>query len=131
VNIVSPIPDEKPTAEPKFPKWNRDSHFGLAEAASVICVRERKSMGLMPRRTGLGSPVDNDGGIAPCSVANLPWAGFMNSTAPADLQRFWASIFGTPPDIRMDGHAPTLETSRLSHQALTTCAFGANVLEGV
>src|SRR5256885_1719833 len=34
--------------------------------------------------------------------------------APADLQWFWAitGIFGTPADMRMDGHAPTLESAQ-------------------
>jgi hypothetical protein len=34
--------------------------------------------------------------------------------APPDLQWFWAitGIFGTTPDMRMDGHAPTLESTK-------------------
>jgi len=34
--------------------------------------------------------------------------------APTHLQWFWAitSIFGTPSDLRMDGHAPTLESAK-------------------
>ena len=33
--------------------------------------------------------------------------------APPDLQGFWAitGIFGTPADMRMDGHAPTRESA--------------------
>jgi hypothetical protein len=49
-------------------------------------------------------------------VVNLPWAGSTNSAArPRDLQWFWAitGIFGTPADMRMDGHAPTLESAQI------------------
>jgi hypothetical protein len=34
--------------------------------------------------------------------------------APPDLQGFWAitGIFGTPPDMRMDAHAPKIESAK-------------------
>jgi hypothetical protein len=71
-------------------------------------------MGLTLRPTGLGSPVDKDRGITTSSVANLPWAGFMKSAARPRI----SSGSGRSPAFlarhrtRMDGHAPTLESTK-------------------
>jgi hypothetical protein len=61
------------------------------------------------RPTGLGSPLDKD--RRDCTVFSSEFAVgriYEERGEPTDLQWFWAitGIFGRPPDMRMDGHAP-------------------------
>jgi len=75
---------------------------------------EHRSMGLTFRPTGLGSPADKD--RSDYTVFSGEFAvGRIHEVrgAPADVQWFWAitGIFGTPADMRMDGHAPTRESA--------------------
>jgi hypothetical protein len=72
-------------------------------------------MGLTIRPTGLSSPVDKD--WRDYTVFSGEFAVgriYEERGAPADLQWFWAitGIFGMPPDLRMNGHAPTLESAK-------------------
>jgi hypothetical protein len=72
-------------------------------------------MGLTLRPTGLGSAVDKDRrGYTVFSGVSAVGRIYEERGAPADLQWFWAitGIFGTPPHMRMDGHAPTLESAK-------------------
>ena len=72
------------------------------------------SMGLTLRPTGLGSAADK--GRTDYTLFSGEFAVgriYEERGAPADLKWFWAitGIFGAPADIRMDGHAPTLESA--------------------
>ena len=67
-------------------------------------------MGLTLRPTDLGSPADKDRGDYTVFSGEFAVGRIYEVRgAPADLQWFWAitGIFGTPADMRMDGHAPT------------------------
>ena len=73
-----------------------------------------ESKGLTLRPTGPGSAADKD--RRDYTVFSGEFAVgriYEQRGAPADLQWFWAitGIFGTPADMRMDGHAPTLEAA--------------------
>jgi len=71
-------------------------------------------MGLTLRPTGLGSPGDKDRGDYTVFSGEFAVGRIYEVRgAPADLQWFWAitGIFGTPADMRMDGHAPTRESA--------------------
>jgi len=78
-------------------------------------VRGREqSMGLTLRPTGIGSAADK--GCTDYTLFSGEFAVgriYEERGAPADLKWFWAitGIFGTPADMRMDGHAPTLESA--------------------
>jgi hypothetical protein len=77
---------------------------------------EHRSMGLTLRPTGLGSAADTDRrGYTVFSGEFAVGRIYEERGAPADLQWFWAitGIFGTPADMRMDGHAPTLESAEI------------------
>jgi len=72
-------------------------------------------MGLTLRPTGLGTPMDKDRSdytffSGEFTVGRI----YEERDAPVDLKWFWAitGIFGTPADMRMDGHAPTLELAQ-------------------
>jgi hypothetical protein len=77
---------------------------------------EHSSTGLTLRPTGLGSAADKD--RRDYTVFSGEFAVgriYEQRGAPADLQWFWAitGIFGTPADMRMDGHARTLESAEI------------------
>jgi hypothetical protein len=72
-------------------------------------------MGLTLRPTGIGSAADK--GCTDYTLFSGEFAVgriYEERGAPADLKWFWAitGIFGTPADMRMDGHAPTLESAK-------------------
>lgn len=72
-------------------------------------------MGLALRPTGLDPSADQDRSdytffSGEFAVGRI----YEERGAPADLKWFWAitGIFGTPADMRMDGHASTLESAQ-------------------
>lgn len=72
-------------------------------------------MGLALRSTGLDAPADK--GRSDYTLFSGEFAVgriYEERGAPADLKWFWAitGIFGTPADMRMDGHASTLESAQ-------------------
>ena len=72
-------------------------------------------MGLALRPTGLNPPADKDrSGYTLFSGEFAVGRIYEERGAPADVQWFWAitGIFGAPADMRMDGHAPTLESAQ-------------------
>jgi len=72
-------------------------------------------MGLALRPTGLNPPADKDrSGYTLFSGEFAVGRIYEERGAPADVQWFWAitGIFGAPTDMRMDGHAPTLESAQ-------------------
>jgi len=79
-------------------------------------VRGREqSMGLALRPTGLNPPADKDRSDYTLFSGEFAVGRIYEERgAPADVQWFWAitGIFGTPADMRMDGHAPTLESAQ-------------------
>jgi hypothetical protein len=77
---------------------------------------EHRSKGLTLRPTGPGAAADKDRrDYAVFSGEFAVGRIYEERGAPADLQWFWAitGIFGTPADMRMDGHAPTLESAEI------------------
>jgi hypothetical protein len=73
-------------------------------------------MGLTLRPTGLGSAADQDRrGYTVFSGEFAVGQIHEERGAPADLRWFWAitGVFGTPADMRMDGHTPTLESAEI------------------
>ena len=67
------------------------------------------------RPAGLGAPADKDRrDYTVYSGEFVVGRIYEERGAPADLQRFWAitGIFGTPAHMRLDGHAPTLESAQ-------------------
>jgi hypothetical protein len=71
-------------------------------------------MGLTLRPAGVGAPAD--GGRGDYTLFSGEFAVgriYEERGAPADLKWFWAitGIFGAPAEMRMDGHAPTLEAA--------------------
>ena len=72
-------------------------------------------MGLTLRPPGLGPPADKDRSDYTLFSGEFAVGRIYEERgAPADLQWFWAitGIFGTPADMRMDGHASTLESAQ-------------------
>ena len=72
-------------------------------------------MGLTLRPPGLGPPADKDRSDYTLFSGEFAVGRIYEERgAPADLKWFWAitGIFGTPADMRMDGHAPTLELAQ-------------------
>ena len=72
-------------------------------------------MGLTLRPAGLGTPADKDRSdytffSGEFAVGRI----YEERGAPANLKWFWTitGIFGTPADMRMDGHAPSLELAQ-------------------
>jgi hypothetical protein len=83
---------------------------------TFIGKSEHRSKGLTLRPTGPGAAADK--GRRDYTVFSGEFAVgriYEERGAPADLQWFWAitGIFGTPADMRMDGHAPTLESAEI------------------
>lgn len=64
-------------------------------------------MSLTLRPPGLGSPVDKDGSDYTVFSGKFAVGRIEERGAPADHH-----IFGTPPDMQMDGRAPTLESKK-------------------
>ena len=79
-------------------------------------VRGREqSAGLALRPTGLDPPADKDRSDYTLFSGEFTVGRIYEERgAPADVQWFWAitGIFGAPADVRMDGHAPTLESAQ-------------------
>ena len=72
-------------------------------------------MGLALRPTGLNPPADKDRSDYTLFSGEFAVGRIYEECgAPAHLQWFWAitGIFGMPADMRMDGHAPTLESAQ-------------------
>jgi len=72
-------------------------------------------MGLALRPTGLNPSADKDRSDYTLFSGEFAVGRIYEERgAPADLQWFWAitGIFGTPAGMRMDGHAPTLESAQ-------------------
>ena len=72
-------------------------------------------MGLALRPTGLNAPADKDRSDYTLLSGEFAVGRIYEERgAPADLQWFWAitGIFGAPADMRMDGHASTLESAQ-------------------
>ena len=72
-------------------------------------------MALTMSPTGLSSPVDKD--RADYTIFSGEWAMgriYEQHGGAERLKFFWSlfGIFGKPADLRTDGHAPTLDSSR-------------------
>ena len=70
-------------------------------------------MGLALRPTGLDAPAGKDRSDYTLFSGEFA-VGRIYEERGADLQWFWAitGFFGTPADMRMDGHASTLESAQ-------------------
>jgi hypothetical protein len=71
-------------------------------------------MGLTLRPPGLGAADKDRSDYTLFSGEFAVGRIYEERGAPADLKWFWAitGIFGTPADMRMDGHAPSLELAQ-------------------